>query len=757
METITKEKNLVIVAGHSGNGKSAIIQHIALKYRREGWLVKPVDTIEEIKEAYVSGNFRENKTVFIFHDPIGKESYNQILYASWKKYEQTLKVFLRSVKLLLTCRPWILSDKRVKGLFEENENIFIADSQDNKLTDDEKMQIFKKNISIADNQEEKVAKVLQIETYFLLLCKLFASNEESLQNVYNFFKEPIDVVEKEIDIWRKKDAHRYCALVCLVLFNNTICLNDMMKNNELFKVCLHLCDLPEFTSPAMVKKTLDSVDGYFIKKIGDTYHFYHDFIMEVTTFVIGTEFPEEMIRYADIGFLRRRLTVGNCSDSNDSFVINVSDMHINSLVERFLKDIVGDRFMEVVLNPSLRNEKIIDQLIDKLTSNPEKVKLLIQNMKIGHTEQAKNAVFNKTFFTKLEVVNLIAEISPLAALISFRHDKLSMFCLKELGCVDRKVQKESIFIAVCCNGSRDMFNMFSKEEVELCLREYLTDEFLIHIVSLFGNYEIIPELLSFGVSINTKIHKFGSTPLFTAVVNDDLERDNQNQLSLREETIITLINNGADVNLCNETGTSPLYKACQYGHDSTVQLLLNNGADVNLCEETGVSPLFIACQNGHDSTVHILLSKGVDVNLCDKTGASPLFIACQNGHDNTVHILLSKGVDVNLCDKTGASPLHIACRNGHESVVHILLCKGIDVNLCDNTGASPLFLACQNGHDSTVHILLSKGVDVNLCDKTGASPLQIAYQNGKDSTMQLLLKNGADLNLCTKTLVNPLK
>ena len=34
VENLIKSKNLVIVAGHSGCGKTAIVQHIALKYRK---------------------------------------------------------------------------------------------------------------------------------------------------------------------------------------------------------------------------------------------------------------------------------------------------------------------------------------------------------------------------------------------------------------------------------------------------------------------------------------------------------------------------------------------------------------------------------------------------------------------------------------------------------------------------------------------------------------------------------------------------
>ena len=287
VEELSKSKNLVIVAGHSGCGKSATVQHIALQYRREGWDVKPVDTIEEIKETYVSETFTENKTVFVYHDPIGKESYNEILYILWERYEQRLKLFLKKVKLFLTCRTWILSDKRVKGLFEEKEIIVVLDDNENKLSDDEKWQIFKKHNANADLPEKQQAEILKTETYFPLLCKLFAGNKHLSGDGFTLFREPIEVVKKEIETLKVKDAIKYCCLVCLVFYNDTLCLTYFTKHDQLFRKCLNLCGLPEYTAPAMINANLELLEGYFVKKIGDTYHFYHDFVMEVTTLVFG--------------------------------------------------------------------------------------------------------------------------------------------------------------------------------------------------------------------------------------------------------------------------------------------------------------------------------------------------------------------------------------------------------------------------------------------------------------------------------------
>ena len=59
VKLMVKTKNLVIVTGFSGSGKSATIQHIALDYRRKGWVIRPVDAIEEIKDAYYSKNLKK--------------------------------------------------------------------------------------------------------------------------------------------------------------------------------------------------------------------------------------------------------------------------------------------------------------------------------------------------------------------------------------------------------------------------------------------------------------------------------------------------------------------------------------------------------------------------------------------------------------------------------------------------------------------------------------------------------------------------
>nr|XP_022292004.1 serine/threonine-protein phosphatase 6 regulatory ankyrin repeat subunit C-like [Crassostrea virginica] len=792
VENLIRDKNLVIVTGDSGCGKKTIVQHIALKYMANKWVVKPVDVVEEIKTAYTSGNYIKNKTIFVLNDPIGKESLDDILYSTWKKYEKTLSIFLQSVKLVLTCRKKIVFDDRVKGLFEERSNIVVVDDNHNKLSIDEKRKFLTKYTKIEGIFDDKFVKVLENETYFPLLCKLFSSDLHRCTDYLQFFSEPIDVFRKEIEICKVSNKEIYCGLVCLILFNNNMSQNKLMENEDIFRKCLHLSSIKEYLPPAEILRHLERLEGFLIKKICGHYSFYHDFIMEVTNVVFGTDHPEEILRYADIGFLQRRVRIENCSELNDPFIITLSDPHINDLVNRLSEDIFTDRFLEVALNPCLRDEKVSNLMIEKLQNDPKALKMILKEKTLEKVERDEDSMWKDNWFSRLDFVNMFREISPLSALIIFRHDKLARFFLESLKREIEKISQYSLFSAICCNGSNEFFDFIPKRKVMKCLKQTESVLHPIHIVSIFNNYKLLSEIVTrdTGIDVNmiTK-GKNGWTPLTLAVANKLEESFQQFLLSSKNKTVEDLLSMGAEINKCTKDKISPLYIACQNGHETTVELLLRKEADVNLCTENGTSPLFISCQKGHDKMVKQLLAKGADKNLCDESGNCPLFISCKNGHNETAKLLLDDGADVNVCNKSGKSPLFIASENGNENAVKFLLENGADVNLCDTKGKSPLYIACKNGHEiiaqillnrgaeqnsctekfnsplyiasqyghnRTVNVLLQKNAEVNLCNKSGASPLYTACENGHELTAQILLDNGAEQNLCTENGNSPL-
>nr|XP_022308755.1 uncharacterized protein LOC111114647 isoform X2 [Crassostrea virginica] len=788
--------NLVIVTGYSGSGKSAIIQHIALKYRKNGWIVKPVYSFKEIHDTYKTENFEKGSHIFVFNDPIGKESYDEMSYNEWGRYREILNLLIKKAKLMLTCRRSIVSDKRAAGFFEQklgevgiNEQKLVKiDINDDhyKLSTYEKKTMFNKYMPDAKPTQEEYSKMFENDMYFPLLCKLCRGDLMQNRNIADVFKEPVNVLEREIKAYKTKDKETYCGLICLVLINNGISVHDLKKNVALFSKTLQLCELHLSTSPSTIIDKLKPICGFLVKKNGERYFFYNDFVMEVTTYVFGSEHPAETLEYADISFLRKRVRVEK-NESSDPHSILLNHRHIDILVNRFLKELIGERFIEVILSPCLRNEYVITCFKEHLKdlSDQKMLDLITKPRHMKTEHQELQHLMNECWYTRLQFVSSQMECSPLFAMIALCHDDLSMFCLnllvkkkKKTGLWGKKsafflnirgknetdLTKQYLFPAICANGNKDFFQMFTDHEIIECKNIRWNNMYPIHIISVFHNYHILDTVTNEDTHVDIfTTNENEMTPLMLASGNNTQDRgckikkETESTESIpRNKTVKYLLNRGADINLCNEKGISSLFTACRNGHESTAQLLLFNGAKVNLCDKNVVSPLWIACYNGHERTAKLLLVNGADINLCNNGGRTPLWVACCYGHESIAKLLLVNGADMNLCNKKGTSPLWVACLNGHESTAKLLLVNGAEVNLCNKKGTSPLLAACSNGHENTAKLLLINDAIVNLCDKKGTSPLWVACCNEHENTAKLLLNNGADVDLCNEDGLSPL-
>ncbi|XP_065925466.1 uncharacterized protein [Magallana gigas] len=143
VEKLINSKNMVVVTGNSGSGKSAIIQHIALCYRSQGWTVKPVYNVKEVTDTYFSVDVLQSRILFVFNDPIGNESFDEIAYNSWNEHNERLKACLKSNKMLLSSRKYILLDDRVRGMLKDTLCIIDLSDDKHKLNNGEKEKHFK--------------------------------------------------------------------------------------------------------------------------------------------------------------------------------------------------------------------------------------------------------------------------------------------------------------------------------------------------------------------------------------------------------------------------------------------------------------------------------------------------------------------------------------------------------------------------------------------------------------------------------------
>jgi len=102
-----------------------------------------------------------------------------------------------------------------------------------------------------------------------------------------------------------------------------------------------------------------------------------------------------------------------------------------------------------------------------------------------------------------------------------------------------------------------------------------------------------------------------------------------------------LVKAGAAVNAPsrNDLKAAPLQSAAAGRHERVVDMLLKNGADPNVREQGGYTPLHAAAQNGDVATMRTLIYGGADLALKSNNGQTPLDLALEAGHGEAAKLL----------------------------------------------------------------------------------------------------------------------
>jgi ankyrin repeat protein len=256
------------------------------------------------------------------------------------------------------------------------------------------------------------------------------------------------------------------------------------------------------------------------------------------------------------------------------------------------------------------------------------------------------------------------------------------------------------------------------------------------------------------------------------------------------EITVLLLGQGADVNIMDAFGCSPLYLASENGRRDDVELLLKHHADVHLvsgprsmtalrkaalvgeveisqallhhgaavdapCDQ-GWTPLKGASRHGHLDVVRLLIQNDAAVDTPDNEGWTPLKIASRHGYLDTVQLLIHSGAAVDTQDNEGWTALKVASRHGHLDIVRLLMQSDAAVDTQDNNGWTPLKVASRRGHRDIVRLLIQSGAAVDTPDNEGTTPLFEASRYGHLDIVQLLVRSCAAVDTPNKEGATPL-
>ncbi len=179
-----------------------------------------------------------------------------------------------------------------------------------------------------------------------------------------------------------------------------------------------------------------------------------------------------------------------------------------------------------------------------------------------------------------------------------------------------------------------------------------------------GSVEIVGLLLAQGAPVNDT-DKYKDTPLMIA--------------SLRGHAAVveSLIQAGAALN-AQETRNNnfSLLHAANAGQDEVARALVKAGANVNLCDKSGTSALMCCAEKGRTTIAGMLLEAraNTEAQLTGGVGvgATALMLATAKGQEAMVRVLLAGGANPLAADKGGNTALRYALHNHRDAIAELL-------------------------------------------------------------------------------------
>ena len=305
-----------------------------------------------------------------------------------------------------------------------------------------------------------------------------------------------------------------------------------------------------------------------------------------------------------------------------------------------------------------------------------------------------------------------------------------------------------------------------KQKIENILNQ---QSLSLHTAIINGDIEEVKNYIEEGVSIDREYND--TTPLTLAIEGNKLEiikllieenlKDNSSYYSSNHENFLKLAIKGNNIEITkyllekaqtidkNIDCSSALNIAAEQNNIEMVKYFIDLGANTEIKNQSGKTPLASAAHKGNVEIVELLLKNGANIETKIGSfwdmGYTPLMLAVKENNFEMVTYLINNKANIEARDVNENTSLSIATEENHTKIVELLLKNNANTEVINSVKERPLMIAIKQNNIEIAELLIKNMANVEASNYKNKSPLMIAIEEDKVEMAKCLIEGGADI------------